>query len=96
MRERRDGRRGRVRSCVRARQRQRFPRREERWRCVDVSRCWNEQQSIDRMENLTVKLKTVENRNMKAAYAKQSKQAARRPGRQASQHDQRCSFINVA
>ncbi|KRX60145.1 hypothetical protein T09_3019 [Trichinella sp. T9] len=58
------------------------------------------QQSIDRMENLTVKLKTVENRNMKAAYAKQSKQAsrqaARRPGRQASQHDQRCSFINVA
>ncbi|KRX81829.1 hypothetical protein T06_12043 [Trichinella sp. T6] len=26
---------------VRARQRQRFPRREERWRCVDVSRCWN-------------------------------------------------------
>ncbi|KAL1236628.1 chloroplastic,Copper-transporting ATPase PAA1 [Trichinella spiralis] len=33
---------------------------------------------------------------MKAAYAKQkqSKQAARRPGKQASQHDQRCSFIN--
>ncbi|KRZ26860.1 hypothetical protein T4B_906 [Trichinella pseudospiralis] len=43
------------RVCARARQRQRFHRREERWRCVDVSR-WNEQQqSIDRMENLTVK-----------------------------------------
>ncbi|KAL1283481.1 Inactive cell surface hyaluronidase CEMIP2 [Trichinella pseudospiralis] len=28
------------RVCARARQRQRFHRREERWRCVDVSR-WN-------------------------------------------------------